>query len=222
MSTSTSVSARTEPFLEGTAVDVRSSGCPDTPTTGFYWSRASGPTSRRCAARRQPFLRRWACACRRRRQRLPTSMRAWTSSAGASSVTESQARSRATSHLPAQEARRGGHQEGADAQPVEPEVSARSVAAHPQPSAARLVHLLPARRVRGNLPLPARVHLAPSYRMDPPQDPGMTWKQWRRRYCHGGWWPTDGEVALFDPGRMRTTRYRYRGAAIPNPWASAA
>jgi RNA-directed DNA polymerase len=52
--------------------------------------------------------------------------------------------------------------------------------------------------------------------------PGMTWKQWRRRYCHGGWWPTDGEVALFDPGRMRTTRYRYRGAAIPNPWASAA
>jgi RNA-directed DNA polymerase len=52
--------------------------------------------------------------------------------------------------------------------------------------------------------------------------PRMTWKQLRRRYCHGGWWPTDGEVALFDPGRMRTTRYRYRGAAIPNPWASAA
>ena len=29
-------------------------------------------------------------------------------------------------------------------------------------------------------------------------------------------------VALFDPGRMRTTRYRYRGAAIPTPWASTA
>jgi RNA-directed DNA polymerase len=52
--------------------------------------------------------------------------------------------------------------------------------------------------------------------------PGMTWQQLRRRYCHGGWWPTDGEIALFDPGRMRTTRYRYRGAAIPNPWASTA
>ncbi|HWJ52439.1 MAG TPA: hypothetical protein VNT24_03560, partial [Propionibacteriaceae bacterium] len=45
--------------------------------------------------------------------------------------------------------------------------------------------------------------------------PGMTWQQLRRRYCHGGWWPTDGERALFDPGRMQTTRYRYRGAAIP-------
>ena len=39
------------------------------------------------------------------------------------------------------------------------------------PSATRLVHLLPARRVRGNLPLPARVHLAPGHRMDPPQTP---------------------------------------------------
>jgi RNA-directed DNA polymerase len=49
--------------------------------------------------------------------------------------------------------------------------------------------------------------------------PRMTWKQLRRRYCHGGWWPSDGEVALFNPARMRTTRYRYRGAAIPAPWA---
>ena len=50
----------------------------------------------------------------------------------------------------------------------------------------------------------------------------MNWKQLRHRYCHGGWWPTDGSVALFDPGRMRTTRYRYRGAAIRTPWASTA
>jgi RNA-directed DNA polymerase len=50
----------------------------------------------------------------------------------------------------------------------------------------------------------------------------MNWKRLRQRYCHGGWWPTDGNVALFDPGRMRTTRYRYRGAAIPTPWASTA
>jgi RNA-directed DNA polymerase len=50
----------------------------------------------------------------------------------------------------------------------------------------------------------------------------MNWKRLRQRYCHGGWWPSEGSVALFDPGRMRTTRYRYRGAAIPTPWASTA
>jgi RNA-directed DNA polymerase len=50
--------------------------------------------------------------------------------------------------------------------------------------------------------------------------PRMTWKQLRRRYCQGGWWPSDGDVALFNPARTRTTRYRYRGAAIPTPWAS--
>jgi len=50
--------------------------------------------------------------------------------------------------------------------------------------------------------------------------PRMNWKQLRRRYCQGGWWPSDGEVTLFNPARVRTTRYRYRGTAIPTPWAS--
>lgn len=50
--------------------------------------------------------------------------------------------------------------------------------------------------------------------------PRITWKQLRRRYCQGGWWPSDGDVTLFNPTRTRTTRYRYRGAAIPTPWAS--
>jgi RNA-directed DNA polymerase len=49
--------------------------------------------------------------------------------------------------------------------------------------------------------------------------PRMTWKQLRHRYCQGGWWPSDGDVVLFNPARTRTTRYRYRGAAIPTPWA---
>jgi RNA-directed DNA polymerase len=48
----------------------------------------------------------------------------------------------------------------------------------------------------------------------------MNWKQLRRRYCRGGWWPSGSDVALFNMARMRTTRYRYRGAAIPAPWAS--
>jgi RNA-directed DNA polymerase len=50
--------------------------------------------------------------------------------------------------------------------------------------------------------------------------PRITWKQLRRRYCQGGWWPSDGDVTLLNPARTRTTRYRYRGAAIPTPWAS--
>jgi RNA-directed DNA polymerase len=43
-------------------------------------------------------------------------------------------------------------------------------------------------------------------------------KDLRRRYCGGGWWPAGEERTLFDPGKVRTTRYRYRGAVIPSPW----
>jgi RNA-directed DNA polymerase len=46
------------------------------------------------------------------------------------------------------------------------------------------------------------------------------WEQLRRRYCPDGWWPADDAVTLFNPGAVRTTRYRYRGAAIPSPWQS--
>ena len=52
--------------------------------------------------------------------------------------------------------------------------------------------------------------------------PGITWKDLRRRFCGGGWWPTDGEVILFNPSAVRTTRYRYRGTKIPSPWPSTA
>ncbi|WP_406349337.1 group II intron reverse transcriptase/maturase [Streptomyces sp. NBC_00144] len=46
----------------------------------------------------------------------------------------------------------------------------------------------------------------------------ITWKDPRRRYCNGGWWPTTEDITLFDPAKVRTTRYRYRGAVIPSPW----
>ena len=49
----------------------------------------------------------------------------------------------------------------------------------------------------------------------------ITWKSIRRRYCGGGWWPVTTEIALFNPDTMRTTRYRYRGAAIPAPWPAS-
>jgi RNA-directed DNA polymerase len=49
----------------------------------------------------------------------------------------------------------------------------------------------------------------------------ITWKELRRRYCAGGWWPSTKERQLFNPAKMRTTRYRYRGTAIPTPWPAA-
>ena len=51
---------------------------------------------------------------------------------------------------------------------------------------------------------------------------GITWKELRRRFCVNGWWPADGDVIMFNPGAVRTTRYRYRGTRIPSPWPSAA
>jgi RNA-directed DNA polymerase len=49
----------------------------------------------------------------------------------------------------------------------------------------------------------------------------ITWKALRRRYCGGGWWPADGNTRLLHTGTISTTRYRYRGAAIPTPWQAA-
>lgn len=49
----------------------------------------------------------------------------------------------------------------------------------------------------------------------------MNWKELRRRYCGGGWWPAAGEVTLFNPATVRTTRYLYRGASIPSPWPAS-
>jgi RNA-directed DNA polymerase len=48
-----------------------------------------------------------------------------------------------------------------------------------------------------------------------------TVKAIRCRYCGGRWWPTTPERELFNPAKVRTTRYRYRGTAIPTPWPVA-
>ena len=47
-----------------------------------------------------------------------------------------------------------------------------------------------------------------------------TWTDLRRRYCDVGWWPASDERPLFNPAKVTTTRYRYRGAVIPTPWPS--
>ena len=48
--------------------------------------------------------------------------------------------------------------------------------------------------------------------------PKSTWKQIRRSYCDGGWWPATKDKALFDPATVTTDWYRYRGTKIPTPW----
>jgi len=45
------------------------------------------------------------------------------------------------------------------------------------------------------------------------------WK-WLRRHYLPGWWPTEGEVRLFNPAGVTVTRYTYRGTRIPPPWAT--
>jgi hypothetical protein len=44
------------------------------------------------------------------------------------------------------------------------------------------------------------------------------WKSIQRRHLPG-WWPTDGDVVMFDPGKVTVSRYRYRGN-IPTPWST--
>jgi len=51
--------------------------------------------------------------------------------------------------------------------------------------------------------------------------PNTGWKELRRRFCDGTWWPRDGKVVLFNPGSVATTRYLPRGTKIPSPWPSS-
>src|SRR5256885_4203170 len=46
------------------------------------------------------------------------------------------------------------------------------------------------------------------------------WKDLRRPYYKASaWWPASGDRQLFNPAKVGTTRYRYRGTAIPTPLA---
>jgi RNA-directed DNA polymerase len=49
--------------------------------------------------------------------------------------------------------------------------------------------------------------------------PKATVKQLRRRYLPARW-PTQDETRMFKPDTVAIVRYRYRGAAIPSPWAT--
>jgi RNA-directed DNA polymerase len=48
--------------------------------------------------------------------------------------------------------------------------------------------------------------------------PKASWGWLRRRYLPR-WWPTHGTTELLRCGHVTVSRYRYRGAQIPTPWA---
>ena len=50
---------------------------------------------------------------------------------------------------------------------------------------------------------------------------GLNWGTLSRRYLPG-WEIRDGRTEMFRPRAVAVTRYRYRGARIPTPWAGAA
>lgn len=49
--------------------------------------------------------------------------------------------------------------------------------------------------------------------------PKATVRDLQRRYLNR-WWPEQDGVVLFKPATVAIIRYRYRGAAIPTPWAT--
>jgi len=49
--------------------------------------------------------------------------------------------------------------------------------------------------------------------------PKATVRDLQRRYLNR-WWPEQDGVVLFNPAAVAITRYRYRGATIPTPWAT--
>jgi RNA-directed DNA polymerase len=49
--------------------------------------------------------------------------------------------------------------------------------------------------------------------------PKASWGWLRRRYLPR-WWPTHGKTELLRCGHVTVSRYRYRGAQIPSPWAA--
>jgi RNA-directed DNA polymerase len=52
--------------------------------------------------------------------------------------------------------------------------------------------------------------------------PRANWRWLRRRYLPG-WWPTEGDTTMFDPGAVGITYARYRGQNLDvTPWATIA
>src|SRR5664280_302706 len=120
-------------------------------------------------------------------------------------------------HLSGQEVLAGGDGQGEDVVSADRgEPAAGRAAPQTQSGSARLVRLLPARLFVGDLLLPEPVPVV--WRWLRRKHRRSTWKELRRDYCRGGWWPSGQDLELFDPEKVGTTRYRYRGSIIPTPW----
>ena len=200
--------------------NYRSSG---TRTTSWSWCRETVSTPRACARRWRRCSLRWACACRRKRQGSPTSTRASTSWAGASSATRSEARTKRYVYTyPSKKALAS----------VVGKVRTITRQGTNLPLTALLHRLNPVLRgwtnyfrpgvVQQDLRLPEPLHVAPGHQLAAPQAPRAQLEGVPPAMPPFGWWPTEGQVTLFNPAAVSTTRYRYRGAAIPTPWSSAA
>ncbi len=127
-------------------------------------------------------------------------------------------------HLPVQEGAARRHGEGQDVVPAGDTNQPLDVLLHAaQPAAAGLDTPssgpeCPARPSSTSAPTSWR-RVAGWIRR---KHPGITRKEFRRRYCDGGWWPRGQELdAVQRRRRSRTTRYRYRGSVIPSPWPTA-
>jgi RNA-directed DNA polymerase len=44
--------------------------------------------------------------------------------------------------------------------------------------------------------------------------------RWLRSRYYKDWWPTEGRYSLFNPDKVKVTRFRYRGKTIFTPWSS--
>jgi hypothetical protein len=75
----------------------------------------------------------------------------------------------------------------------------------------------PLRSLLADLRLPRRLHLATGSALATREVPKRTWRWLIGRHLPR-WRPTDGEVTLFNPAKVATTRYGYRGAKIATPW----
>ena len=84
--------------------------------------------------------------------------------------------------------------------------------------AAGLDHLLPIRRVEGDLQVPEPLHVVQGHRMAPPEGAPCHQEAAATSLSRHGWRPQQDGVILFHAAAVPVTRYRYRGARIPTPW----
>ena len=124
-------------------------------------------------------------------------------------------------HLPGTQGRQGRDRQGEDAVPANGhEPAARCPAAPAQPAAAGLVRLLPARGVQRDLRLPERLHVGAGHADGcAANTAGSPGRNSAAATAVDGWWPATKERTLFNPAKVRTTRYRYRGAVDPDSLA---